>query len=174
MRTQALIVSLGGHGFNIFGFVEFDTTSQADAASVAEIDIRGQRIRVEPKEYSARRHTRLQPYNAPAPAAPRPRVVAWGPPTNYQQPAALPYGFQPIYVHQPPAGISPYHQSYGYAATPPNSGYRRRAPAQEEYVFAGSPPGPQHYIPTEPAAMLGYPQYPEGGNGHQHPSRRYR
>lgn len=165
----------GGQGFNIFGFIEYDTATEAEAAAEAEIDIRGARIRVEPKEYSARRHTRLQPYSQP-PASDRfqPRAIAWGPSANvYQSPAApMPYGFQPIYVQGPPGAFPHLPPGYSWTATPPNSVPRRRAPPPEDYYIDNSPP---QYLSMHQAPFQLAPSYRDVGaeNSQQPPARQY-
>lgn len=161
----------GGQGYNIFGFIEFSSVTEAERASESEIDIRQQRIRVEPKEYSARRHTRLQPFGQPASAERPQRGIAWGPSSNaYQSPAAMPFGFQPIYVQQPA-----FHPGYGYAATPPSSGQRRRAQTGDEYMYGGSPHAAQHYIPVgHPAYAAMAPLRDTEPDGYPAPPRRFR
>lgn len=139
---------VGGQGYNIFGFLEFSDTTEAERAAESEVDIRGQRIRVEPKEYSARRHTRLQPYRQPFQAERQPRGIAWGPSSHPYQAPAPPYGFQPVFIQQPAGGLTPFHPGYGYATTPPSSGQRRRAGTTDGYLFDGSPHPASHYIPA--------------------------
>jgi len=110
--------------------------TEAERAAESEIDIRQQRIRVEPIEYSARRHTRLQHLGHP-PSFERPqRGIAWPPSSGaYQSPAAaIPYGFQPIYVQRPA-----FYPGYGYTTTPPSSGQRRRAQTGDEYIYGDGP-----------------------------------
>ena len=148
---------IGGTGHNVFGFIEFDTEAQAQIASQNEVDVRGQRIRVEPKEYSARRHTRLAPHSISNPVD-RPRTIAWGP-SIYQTPTHMPYGFQPIYIQQTPGGPIPFGQGMPWA-TPPHSGQRRRQNTGQFYI--GSPPGPT-YIPAEHVTMPPY-QGQDAGN----------
>lgn len=168
-------VSPGGQGFNIFGFIEYDTDAEAEAAAEAEIDIHGARIRVEPKEYSARRHTRLQPYSQP-PASEQyqPRGIAWGPSANiYQSPAApMPYGFQPIYVQGPPGGFPHLPPGYSWTATPPNSAPRRRAPPPEDFYMDASPP---QYLSMHQAPFQLAPSYRDASaeNPQQPPVRQY-
>lgn len=164
---------VGGQGYNIFGFVEFSNVVEAEAAAEAEMDIRGQRIRVEPKEYSARRHTRLQPFGQ-SNSAERPRAIAWGPSSNtYQSPGPLPYGFQPIYM-QPHGAYPPFSQGYNWVATPPSTNRRRRAPTMDEYVLQGSPHQHQ-YIPIGHPAYGAMAQFRDNElEEHQRPHRRYR
>lgn len=166
----------GGQGYNIFGFIEFSTVAEAEAASQTEIDIHGQRIRVEPKEYSARRHTRLQPFG-PTPPAQRSRTIAWGPSANVYQSPGMPYGFQPIYIQQPPGAFATYYQGQPWTTTPPSSGIRRRATAPGEYLYGSPPQAGAQYVPIEHAA---YGPIPSGSwrsneaEGHEHSQRRYR
>ncbi|KAK5079729.1 hypothetical protein LTR70_008344 [Exophiala xenobiotica] len=146
----------GGQGYNIFGFVEYSCATESERAAETEIDIRGQRIRVEPKEYSARRHTRLQHFGHP-PSSERPqRGIAWPPSSGAYQPppAAMPYGFQPIYFQQPA-----FHPGYAYATTPPSSGQRQRAQTGDGYIHGGSPHASQHYLPVGRPAYATMAQY---------------
>ncbi|KIX05190.1 uncharacterized protein Z518_06062 [Rhinocladiella mackenziei CBS 650.93] len=55
--------TFGANGANIFSFIEFSNPQEADCASNAERIVRGSKLRVEPKEYSARRprHTAFAP-----------------------------------------------------------------------------------------------------------------
>ena len=162
----------GGQGYNIFGFIEYACATEAERASEAEIDIRQQRIRVEPKEYSARRHTRLQPFGQPGSIERPQRGIAWGPSSNayHSAAAAMPYGFQPIYVQQPA-----FHPGYNYATTPPSSGQRRRAQTGDEFMYGGSPHAAQHYLPMGHPAYAAMPQYRDTEpEDYPPPSRRYR
>jgi len=171
-REYMLTNRAGGHGYNVFGFIEYASVLEAERASQSEIDIRQQRIRVEPKEYSARRHTRLQPFGQPASAERPQRGIAWGPSSNaYQGPTAMPYGFQPIYMQQPA-----FHPGYGYTTTtPPNSGQRRRAQTGDEYMYGGSPHAAQQYIPIGHPAYAAMPPLRDGEQeDYSAAQRRYR
>lgn len=161
----------GEKAFNVFAFIEFSEVAEADSAAQCEVNIRKQRIRVEPKEYSARRHTRLQPFGQAASVERPRRGIAWGPSANaYQSSAAMPFGFQPVYV-QPPA----FHPGYAYTTTPPSSGQRRRPETGDEYMYDGSSPTIQHYIPAgHPAyAAMAHFQHAEPEDYRPH-SRRHR
>lgn len=64
---------------NTFAFVEFSTAIEANVAAESEVSIRGTKIRIEPKEYTARRKSRLALEASPPasmPATPRPRFAS--------------------------------------------------------------------------------------------------
>lgn len=155
----------GGTGYNIFGFVEFATEAQALPASVAVIDINGQRIRVEQKEYSSRRHRRCQEYDHVQSIERNRRGIPWGTPrapawgrsaNNYRSPrpqmpygAYGPYSAPPVLMIPTPQGLVPFHPGYqaGYnwTKTPPSSAPRQRVPGPEEFFMGGPPP---HFVPV--------------------------
>lgn len=126
----------GGAGFNIFGFVEYATPQMAECAADAEVDVRGKRIRVEPKEYSARRGTRLAAYGATPGSEPPRRPIAWRPSTHSYQPAmSMPYGFAP---YGPP---SAYHSNLMGYISPPQSAHRARRHSRIDYAsYTGAVP----------------------------------
>lgn len=65
---------------NCFAFIEYSTVRQAELACEAQVTIRGTKLRIEPKEYTARRRIRTAqggpPQSPKPPPAPRPRF-AW-------------------------------------------------------------------------------------------------
>lgn len=126
----------GGAGFNIFGFIEYATAQMAECAADAEVDVRGKRIRVEPKEYSARRGTRLAAYGSTPGSEPSRRPIAWGPSIQSYQPAMpMPYGFAPF---GPPTG---YHSNLMGYMSPPQSAHRARRQSGVDYSsYTGAAP----------------------------------
>lgn len=147
----------GGTGFNVFAFIEFSDSYEANHAAEQEIDIRGERVRVEPKEYSARRATRLQyhPANTP-PSGNRwnnmSNIYSPGHQSQYSSSPSQFYGFSPGpqgYNNTPPE-MSPYNHGNGYAnnnvfvTPPPMNRIGRR-----NDMFLGSPGSVQYYSPLQ-------------------------
>jgi RNA recognition motif-containing protein len=66
--------SYPGGTFNVFGFVEFTTPIQANAAVAVEKYIGENKLRIEPKEYSARRASRFNHLPATPPIRPPRRI----------------------------------------------------------------------------------------------------
>lgn len=137
---------LGNRGYNVFGFVEFSTVYEARAASGANIDLRGHRIRVEPKEYSARRKARM------ATMGPSYQSNFWGTP-DYRfptQPYAMPYGYQNVArpLYRPVTG---------------------NGPRRNDNVA----PAPHYWAPRAHQYALG-PAAPYQAPGNQHPAPNFR
>lgn len=90
----------GDDGVNNFGFVEFSTVQEAEHASHAERSLKGVKLRIEPKEYSARRipnRTVTTTYVPPTPAhtfTPRNQFEN----INYLNAPRLPFA-QPVFNH---------------------------------------------------------------------------
>lgn len=133
------------------------------------VDIEGQRIRVEPKEYSSRRHRRCQEQdqeqaverNRRGIAWRSPQAPAWGRHANtYRSPRSElpynvygpygpynpygPYGPQPVFMMPTPQGLVPFHSGYppghGWTKTPPTSVPRQQAPGPDGFYMGGPPP----------------------------------
>ncbi|EXJ81836.1 hypothetical protein A1O1_07901 [Capronia coronata CBS 617.96] len=103
---------------NIFGFIEFSNPKEAERASMAERSLHGVKLRVEPKEYSARR-TQRTAYVPPTPVrqnTPRRHVDAGysGNAMNYNNQNM--YGMQSMAT--PPGG---YNQGYAMPGFNPSA-----------------------------------------------------
>lgn len=139
----------GGIGRNVFAFIEFENINQAEAAArQTDVNIRGQRIRVEPKEYSARRHTRLGLGRSPAFSHHSPRGRGLTPSYNTPQLAqSMPGGFFPLFTQTPYGEFVPLHPAmYSFDATPPSSSYRPGI--QSGYMHRGAPHQVGPFMPS--------------------------
>lgn len=158
-----------GQAHNVFSFVEFSTVHEAHAAARAEFDLRGKRIRVEPKEYSTRRHSRM-PYGQ-SPARRGYRTIPWDPRSHgYPPQHAMPYGFQPAIGSQGPSANSPYNGRAPWS-TPPQTDYQYRRFNSGDQYYAGSPRA-HRYLHGPPGPMLPYRGPEAGGNQYGPPPHR--
>ncbi|KAJ9494087.1 hypothetical protein LTR99_006670 [Exophiala xenobiotica] len=166
---------------NVFAFIEYASCHEADRAALAERNLHGNKLRVEPKEYSVRRPSRVaastnSQYNHGA------RDYSYDDAT-YNTPAApTMYNATPAMYHMNPLATPPHHgynsqglgmQGYGHNAaqamqyhTPPSAGFiQRMLPAG---MFTPTPP--QSYGYTAQAwgsgqyGMGSIQEYPEEGH----------
>ncbi|KEF57661.1 uncharacterized protein A1O9_05579 [Exophiala aquamarina CBS 119918] len=150
---------------NNFGFVEFSTVQEAEHASNIERTFKGVKLRVEPKEYSARRGPRTT-YIPATPAhtsTPRDPYVDLGylnaPRLNFAQPIFDPavamaqaQGFHLGEPNNPLHGFNPF--APGPFATPPHSNIERMG---RMGLFS---PTPSHHMnPFNPVIAPPGPQY---------------
>ncbi|KAK6385646.1 hypothetical protein LTS17_001216 [Exophiala oligosperma] len=59
IQTNIIKKAFTDGGINVFAFVEFAHPNEADRASLAERELHGNKLRIEPKEYSSRRASRF-------------------------------------------------------------------------------------------------------------------
>jgi RNA recognition motif-containing protein len=143
-----------GNSINVFGFVEYATSDQASAAAADEHFMGDKKLRVEPKEYSARRATRL---NTPI-----------SPPARTDTPAYTPRRITPNASRALAMRLMQNEAENSYSApspshfTPPTAGHARN---QEQWQT------PRHYIPAhlfspspQSPMMPYYPQNYRGDN----------
>ncbi|KAJ4581314.1 hypothetical protein HRR81_000352 [Exophiala dermatitidis] len=154
-----------GDSVNIFAFVEFSNPREAERASLAERSFLGTKLRIEPKEYSARRPQRTMGYIPHTP-------VRQNTPRNYVE--HMSYNGREMYgmnqMTTPPGAYSQgYPLSYSSQAdtpytntTPLNSALRDVAPPG----FLFSPSAAQNVYPygLGHGILPNSPMY--GGEGH--------
>lgn len=162
----------GFNGFNIFGFVEYNTADEAaravnDHKHISPHDIHGHRVRVEPKQYTERREAakvRQQQYNTAVP----PPSVPWGRPANaYQSPHTRPqYVYHPMFTQTLPQADAVWNPAYAgwFVHTPPRSAARKRTSRTAE-CFMGTSPSHQ-FVPMQPGTPV-LSSYPNAGLGDQ-------
>ena len=147
---------------NCFGFVEFPTAAAANTAASFEQYLRGNKLRIEPKEYSSRRASRLNDelampgttsssvrtplHISPAANAALARRLAYNEVSNTVGPSAPPPS-----IEQP---LNP-----GYSYTP------------EEWQPPRHYPPPQHLFSSPGPAP---PPYPPGPHAHSNPFFNHR
>ncbi|EXJ82196.1 hypothetical protein A1O3_06009 [Capronia epimyces CBS 606.96] len=170
IQVNVIKKSFAEESINIFAFVEFSNPREADHASHAERSLRGIKLRIEPKEYSARRPQRTGYYFPGTPVrqnTPGNYIDAGfsGQPMNYNNPDM--YAMQQMTT--PPGG---YNQGYpmptftplpgGPFSTPPShSGMGNMLP------IGMFPPSPAHNMnPYGQGPVNQYNSPLFGGHGH--------
>ena len=134
-----------GDSVNVFGFVEFVTADQANTAAAVEQYMGPNKLRIEPKEYSARRASRTNAMPASTPMR-TPRRIS--PAANV---ALAMHLVRNEYENAgaTPAAFTPPSPAYGYGG----DGFE----TPRHYL----PPG--FFSPSPPGAYYGGEPYPYGG-----------
>ena len=127
-----------GNSINVFGFVEFITAAQANAAALVEQYLGNNKLRIEPKEYSTRRGSRINampvatPIRTPRRVSPSANVaLAMRLVRNEMENTGT--------TNVAPPGFTPPATSYGEYPPQDFATPHHYLPA---HLFSPSPPGP--------------------------------
>ncbi|KIW14146.1 hypothetical protein PV08_06927 [Exophiala spinifera] len=171
LQTNIIKKTFADGGINVFAFIEFAHPHEADRASLADHDLHGHKLRIEPKEYSSRRASRVnnenlivhaprynyagtmnkgQVYDHIASSSAR-QVYASTTSAPYPPPAPTLYNAQPVFnpmtqMVTPPHHNYGTHNSHAYGHGPQNN-------------IAGMPAGPAPPSYQTPPSSSNYAQH---------------